>query len=110
MESLKLADKVIVCGEAISHCVNYTVRDLVAAWPMDRRQDLVILTDCSSPVPGYEKIGEVLEYAFCLLCFDVDSLLSNLIVRLWFLSNVQEFLRDMAAAGLTLTTSTHFST
>ncbi|CAH0490113.1 unnamed protein product [Peronospora farinosa] len=79
VESLKLADKVVVCGEAISHCVNYTVRDLVAAWPKDRRSDLVILTDCSSPVPGYEKTGE-------------------------------EFLRDMAAAGLTLTTSTQFST
>ncbi|CAI5743773.1 unnamed protein product [Peronospora destructor] len=58
VESLKLADKVIVCGEAISHCVNYTVRDLVAAWPKDRRQDLVILTDCSSSVPGFEKTGE----------------------------------------------------
>ena len=64
MESLQLADKVIVCGETMSHCVNYTVRDLVAAWPKDRRQDLVILTDCASPVPGFEKAGEVLKWAF----------------------------------------------
>ncbi|CAH0475080.1 unnamed protein product [Peronospora belbahrii] len=78
VESLKLADKVVVCGEAISHCVNYTLRDLVAAWPKDRRQDLVILTDCASPVPGFKKAGE-------------------------------EFLRDMAEAGLTLTTSLQFS-
>ncbi|KAG1708833.1 hypothetical protein DVH05_022454 [Phytophthora capsici] len=77
VNSLKLADKVIVCGEAISHCVNYTVRDLVAVWPKERRHDLVILTDCTSPVPGFEKAGE-------------------------------EFLRDMAAEGLTLTTSDKF--
>uniref|UniRef100_M4BYZ0 Uncharacterized protein n=1 Tax=Hyaloperonospora arabidopsidis (strain Emoy2) TaxID=559515 RepID=M4BYZ0_HYAAE len=78
VESLGRADKVIVCGEALSHCVNYTVRDLVTAWPQDRRQDLVILTDCTSPVPGFETAGE-------------------------------EFLRDMAAKGVTLTTSAQFS-
>ncbi|KAG3116641.1 hypothetical protein PI124_g2934 [Phytophthora idaei] len=78
VDTLKLADKVVVCGEAISHCVNYTVRDLVDAWPTERRHDLVILTDCASPVPGFEKAGE-------------------------------EFLRDMAAKGLTLTTSDKFT-
>ncbi|KAE8895183.1 hypothetical protein PF005_g919 [Phytophthora fragariae] len=78
VDSLKLADKVVVCGEAVSHCVNYTVRDLVAAWPQHRCKDLVILTDCASPVPGFEKAGE-------------------------------EFLRDMAAEGLTLTTSVNFA-
>ncbi|RLN96673.1 hypothetical protein BBJ28_00002295 [Nothophytophthora sp. Chile5] len=59
IDSLKLADKVIVCGEAISHCVNYTVRDLVDGWPKERVGDLVILTDCASPVPGFEEAGEV---------------------------------------------------
>uniref|UniRef100_H3HC30 Isochorismatase-like domain-containing protein n=1 Tax=Phytophthora ramorum TaxID=164328 RepID=H3HC30_PHYRM len=78
VDSLKLADKVVVCGEAISHCVNYTVRDLVSAWPKERLHDLVILTDCASPVPGFEKAGE-------------------------------EFLRDMATEGLTLTTSANFA-
>lgn len=77
IDTLMLADKVVVCGEAISHCVNYTVRDLVAAWPNERYHDLVILTDCASPVPGFEKDGE-------------------------------EFLRDMAAKGLTLITSDKF--
>ncbi|GLD96365.1 hypothetical protein PINS_up005048 [Pythium insidiosum] len=55
---LKHADKVAICGEAISHCVNYTVRDLVDAWPADRMHDLVLLTDCMSPVPGFEAAGE----------------------------------------------------
>jgi len=88
VDSLKFADKVVVCGEAISHCVNYTVRDLVAAWPKERRRDLVILTDCASPVPGFEKAGEVAS----------DD----------FLPPSQDFLRDMATAGLTLTTSDKF--
>ena len=59
VEALERADKVVICGEALSHCVNYTVRDLVAVWPHDRRQDLVLLTDCSSAVPGFEAAGEV---------------------------------------------------
>ncbi|GAB9465315.1 hypothetical protein Gpo141_00002726 [Globisporangium polare] len=55
---LKHADKVVICGEALSHCVNYTVRDLVDAWPADRMQDLVLLTDCTSPVTGFESSGQ----------------------------------------------------
>lgn len=55
---LKHADKVVICGEALSHCVNYTVRDLVEAWPADRIADLILLTDCASPVPGFESSGE----------------------------------------------------
>ena len=27
---LKIADKLLVCGQALSHCVNFTCRDLVA--------------------------------------------------------------------------------
>ncbi|KAG7398309.1 hypothetical protein PHYBOEH_011304 [Phytophthora boehmeriae] len=78
VDSLQLADKVVICGEAISHCVNYTVRDLVDAWPTERLSDLIILTDCASPVPGFEQAGK-------------------------------QFLADMAAKGLTLTTSDEFT-
>lgn len=59
VDTLKLADKVVICGEAISHCVNYTVRDLAGAWPRERLTDLIILTDCASPVPGFEPAGQV---------------------------------------------------
>ena len=61
---LKHADKVAICGEAISHCVNYTVRDLVDAWPKERLSDLIILADCASPVPGFEAAGEVRAFFF----------------------------------------------
>jgi nicotinamidase-related amidase len=33
---LQGADKVIVCGQALSHCVNFTVRDLAESWPLDK--------------------------------------------------------------------------
>ncbi|KAE8991568.1 hypothetical protein PF011_g17897 [Phytophthora fragariae] len=77
IKTLQRSRKLVVVGEALSHCVNFTVRDLVESWPADRLSDLIILTDCSSPVAGYE-------------------------------AEAEQFLSDMAALGLTLTTSTEF--
>ncbi|KAF4319494.1 hypothetical protein BBO99_00005624 [Phytophthora kernoviae] len=58
ISSLQRASKIVIVGEALSHCVNYTVRDLVANWPKKRVSDLIILTDCSSPVPGFEEAAK----------------------------------------------------
>lgn len=50
------ADDVLVCGEAGSHCVANTVRDLVRyGLPA---QKLVLLTDAFSPVPGFEALQD----------------------------------------------------
>ncbi|GLE03182.1 hypothetical protein PINS_up022459 [Pythium insidiosum] len=57
IDNLAKASKVVVVGEALSHCVNYSVRDLVANWPKSRRQDVYVFTDCSSSVPGFEGAG-----------------------------------------------------
>ena len=66
------ADRLLVCGQALSHCVNYTVRDLLkaassllaaaggggsdggdaATASLNRR--IFVLTDCTSAVPGFE--------------------------------------------------------
>ncbi|KAG6961996.1 hypothetical protein JG688_00008827 [Phytophthora aleatoria] len=78
IKSLQRAGKLVIVGEALSHCVNFTVRDLVDNWPVDRLSDLVILTGCSSAVAGFE-------------------------------AEAEQFLKDMAAKGLTLTTSTEFN-
>eukprot|EP01038_Epipyxis_sp_PR26KG_P005581 gene5581-7706_t len=59
MGILKMADKVIVCGEALSHCVNYTLRDIMDHWHDDMSR-LVLLTDGASPVTSFEKDGEEL--------------------------------------------------
>merc|ERR1719265_971847 len=58
VKKLKGHSKVICCGEAKSHCVNYTVRDLLSEWPKGREKDIVVLTDCQSSVPGFEAAGE----------------------------------------------------
>jgi nicotinamidase-related amidase len=60
--SLLSSGTLLVCGQALSHCVNYTVRDIVdGAVGSDRtttNNNIIVLTDCSSPVPGFEKAAE----------------------------------------------------
>lgn len=55
IDSLKDADTIYICGEALSHCLSNTVRDLIAYIPPEK---ITILTDCTSDVEGYEKMGE----------------------------------------------------
>jgi nicotinamidase-related amidase len=57
-DSLLASDRVLVAGQASSHCVNYTMRDIVEHWPQDRRSQLCLLTDCTSSVPGFESAAE----------------------------------------------------
>lgn len=49
--------RVLICGEAKSHCVNYTMRDLADNWKGEKKA-LVLLSDCATSVPGFEKDGE----------------------------------------------------
>ncbi|MEC7986003.1 MAG: hypothetical protein VX278_12635, partial [Myxococcota bacterium] len=51
---LQTADRLFICGEAKSHCVNYTMRDIAAHWKKDL-SSLVLLSDCCSAVPGFEE-------------------------------------------------------
>jgi nicotinamidase/pyrazinamidase len=55
------SDQLIVCGQALSHCVNYTLRDIVRDWDPStqsstsyRLRHIYLLEDCSSIVPGFE--------------------------------------------------------
>ena len=48
---LRIADRILICGEALSHTVNYTCRDLCKHLDTDR---MYLLLDGTSPVPGYE--------------------------------------------------------
>lgn len=80
--------KLIICGEASSHCVNCTARDIIADWLMKSGQgtdkaaferwkfrtgketlnlnfkNIIILSDGCSPVSGYEEDSEQLK-KFC---------------------------------------------
>jgi len=53
------AGRLVVCGQALSHCVNYTVRDIVEHWPKDEMGKLILLNDCASSVPGFEEAGDL---------------------------------------------------
>ena len=54
IERIKSADNILIAGEALSHCVANTVRDLLTCIPTEK---LIVLTDVSSNVPGFEKLG-----------------------------------------------------
>ena len=57
--SLEEADIIIVAGEALSHCVANTIRDVAACFSDPKYvQKLVLLTDASSNVGGFEFLGE----------------------------------------------------
>jgi nicotinamidase/pyrazinamidase len=58
IDALKRADTVVIAGEALSHCVASTVRDIADNIGAENVSKLVLLTDCASSVPGFEKQGE----------------------------------------------------
>jgi nicotinamidase-related amidase len=61
VNTLAKHNKVLCCGEAKSHCVNWSVRHLLGAWPKGREADIVLLSDCCSAVGGFEEIAKTFE-------------------------------------------------
>jgi nicotinamidase-related amidase len=54
LAELDRADVLLVAGEAGSHCVRATTEHIVANLPGGRPERVVLLTDCMSPVGGFE--------------------------------------------------------
>lgn len=52
--SLDRADLIVIAGEASSHCVRATTAHLVENLPSGQTQKITLLTDCMSPVAGFE--------------------------------------------------------
>jgi nicotinamidase/pyrazinamidase len=48
-------ERLIVAGEAASHCVAATVTDLLAEMSPAQRARVILLAGCMSPVPGFEQ-------------------------------------------------------
>ncbi|RHY32842.1 hypothetical protein DYB25_013942 [Aphanomyces astaci] len=92
VESLKKSNAVVVCGQARSHCVNFTVRDLINVWPAERASDIVVLLDCTSNVPGFESSGQV------RLPLTSSNMFSHMVL--------QAFVDDMGAKGVRFIQST----
>ncbi|MBD3308632.1 isochorismatase family protein [candidate division KSB3 bacterium] len=58
LRSLEEADVILLSGEALSHCVANTVRDLAKNFSAETLRKCVLLKDAMSPVPGFEQFGE----------------------------------------------------
>ena len=54
VDQLARADQVLIAGQASSHCVRATTEDLLDQWPAERAAHTLLLTDCMSPVAGFE--------------------------------------------------------
>jgi nicotinamidase-related amidase len=54
VESLDRADLIVVAGEASSHCVRATTQHIVDNLPSGRPSRVVLVTDCMSPVTGFD--------------------------------------------------------
>ena len=52
------SDDILIAGEALSHCVATTIRQVAAEFTPDQIKKFVLLEDACSNVPGFEKYGE----------------------------------------------------
>lgn len=57
VEALGRGGDLLVAGEALSHCVRFTVQDLLDAWPPERAGRVALLEDAMSSVGGFEAAG-----------------------------------------------------
>jgi hypothetical protein len=57
--------QLIVCGQALSHCVNFTFCDILDTWPEAERARLVLLTDGASSATRAALL--------CVVCYVVRS-------------------------------------
>lgn len=57
IQTLEKADVVALSGQALSHCVANTVRDIADCLGQDGIRKLVLIEDTSSPVPGFEGLA-----------------------------------------------------
>ncbi len=58
IETLEKSDVIVFSGEAASHCVASTIRDIVNNFGEETIKKCVLLEDAMSPVPGFEQIAD----------------------------------------------------
>ena len=58
IDLLSKADIVITSGQALSHCLANTVRDIANNFGDENIKKIILLRDCTSSVGGFEKLGE----------------------------------------------------
>lgn len=58
IQTLQDADLIPLSGQALSHCVANTVRDIANNFGEENVKKLVLLEDTTSSVPGFENLGQ----------------------------------------------------
>lgn len=57
IETLEQADIIMLSGEALSHCVANTIRDIAKNFGDENIKKMVLIEDTTSSVPGFEQLG-----------------------------------------------------
>lgn len=57
IKTLGEADIILIAGEALSHCVASTVRDIADNFGEENIKKMILLTDCASSVATFEHLG-----------------------------------------------------
>lgn len=71
LQKLHSCPQLMVCGQALSHCVNFTVRDIVDNWRGENSK-IVLLAD---GLPSLHLLYFVIHVIILLLCYVLYSLL-----------------------------------
>lgn len=58
IQTLQDADRILIAGEALSHCVKHSITDVANNFGEENIKKFVLLEDASSSVQGFEKEGE----------------------------------------------------
>ena len=58
IQVLENADVILLSGQALSHCVANTARDIFKNFGSDSLKKITVIIDTTSSVPGFEKMGE----------------------------------------------------
>jgi nicotinamidase/pyrazinamidase len=58
IQTLQNADMILLAGEARSHCLANTVRDIANNFGEDNIKKMYLLEDCTSDVTGFEQMGK----------------------------------------------------
>lgn len=58
IDILESADEILITGEALSHCVANTIRDIANDFSPDNIKKFILLEDTSSNVAGFENLGQ----------------------------------------------------
>lgn len=58
IQTLEAADELFLSGQALSHCVANTARDIFKNFGADSLKKVTILIDTTSPVPGFENLAD----------------------------------------------------